>query len=453
MTIEELKALIEKANENFLAQKSLNETTELKVKTVTDAHDLLKTKYEALVKTINDGGGEKAIADAKKTADELNELKDEISDLRSKMRNPVDAVGGDKFKSALREIAIKAVVAFAHDGHKADIYEFVGNHAVEQLKTLNITSPEAGGLAIAEVLARDVMDYAREFSPILGEVGRKAAMTRSYRQLIKVTYPKVRKGFENVAGSEVDNTDTQTYAEVKSNDFKVSAEPRVTDEAMSAPDIDVYRDLVESMGDEIAVYLADQIVYGDGSDGEARGILGFRLDITDGTGQSWKPTLGAGRRNADTFPAYATGVSGKIAADDNAMVDFVIKSMAKLPSRYRRNAKWIMNENTKTLFELVRNANGDPIFRADYRTGEFVLNGKPVVIDDTMPDVGADKPFAIYGDLSRAYAINDGDINKMQVNPYIIRGCTVVEYDKEMFEMIQRSDAILIMVSTTNAAA
>lgn len=414
----------------------------------------LLIKFEALSKTIEDGGGSvKALEDMALT---IKELQDELSDVRLKQKTPLTAVTDEDQKKALESVAHEAVATFVkqkttEDGVKTDdLYKFVKGYGVDKIKTLNISNPETGGLAIAEVLARDVMDYAREFSPIIGEVGRKAAMTESFRQLIKVSFPSVRKGSENVAGTNPPDTDTQTYVEVVSQGFKVSAEPRITDEAMATPDIDIYRDLIESVGEEIGIYIADQLLYGDGTLGEARGLMTARLDITNTTGEAWKPTLGVGRRDSDQLPAYATGVSGQIAASDALIVDFVIKSMAKLPSRYRKGAKWFMNENTKTLFELVRNANGDPIFRADYRTGEFVLNGKPVVIDDTLPDVAVDSAFAMYGDLTRTLVINDGKINKMQINPYIKRGCTVVEFDKQMLEMIQRSDAVLVMVATTN---
>jgi HK97 family phage major capsid protein len=130
-----------------------------------------------------------------------------------------------------------------------------------------------------------------------------------------------------------------------------------------------------------------------------------------------------------------------------------MKFMRQLPVRYRSGAKLFMNENTLSVFELARDANERPVFRLTYMDGEVRLNGKPIVLDDNMPDVGANAAFIMYGDLKLAYVINNGDVEKMQINPYIVRGATVVEYDKEMFEMIQRSDALIIGVATTNALA
>ena len=342
--------------------------------------------------------------------------------------------------------------------NKLTFFDFVKNHATEQCKTLNLGTPAQGGLAVAETLDRDVMEYARDFSPIVSLVGYKASLTRSYRQLILITYPGVAEGVENIAGTKPAETSTQTYTEVKSKEFKLYAEPRITNEALYGTDIDVYSDLIALLGEQIAIYLAAQILKGDGQDKNCRGILSSnRVDITNETGKSFLPTLtadGNGARPADFYPVITTGVEGKIAADDKSMVDWVITTMSKLPSRYRRNAKWIMNENTKLMFELVRNANEDPIFRPDYINGEgFLLNGKPVVIDDTMPDVAKDSLFAMYGDLSMAFAYNNGDIDQMLLDPYTSKGNLIVYTEKEYFEMMQRSDAIIVCAATTNGPA
>ena len=149
----------------------------------------------------------------------------------------------------------------------------------------------------------DVLDHAREFSPVVQQIMLKSDMTRDYRQLIKITYPSIAEGIENVAGTVPAETSTQTYAEVKSKVFKLYAQPRITNEALMGADINVYQDLITSLGEEIGIYLAAQILYGDGTDLNARGILSSsRVDITDGTGKSWLPTLtptGVGARPSE----------------------------------------------------------------------------------------------------------------------------------------------------------
>ena len=428
-------------------------------------------KFEALSKQIEDGGGD--VKQLEEMATTIKELQSEISDVRSKHQKPSIVMPEDA-KTALKTIAGGAVGSFLaqkkRDGgvksdDLKDFMKIAADGVNEKIKSLNISTPADGGLAIAEILASDVLDYARNSYPILQEVGMKSGMTRDYRQLINLGGVGVRRGAENTDGqTKIDpstgkyiSTTTQTYAEVKSNAFQASAEPLISDHAMSAPDINIYNDLIVDLGIEVGEWLANDVTLGDGAlnggDGEARGILGSRLDITNLTGESWKPTKGVGRRNADVFPAYATNVSGDFGTDDKTRVDWLLKFMRQLPMRYRSGAKLYMNENTLSVFELARDKNDRPVFRVNYMDGEPRLNGKPVVLDDNMPDIAADAAFIMYGDLKLAYVINNGDVEKMQINPYIVRGATVVEYDKEMFEMIQRSDALIIGVATTNGLA
>lgn len=448
MTLEELQALITKATENYMAQKAENEKLQVKFNDLDKKHTDLQGAFDKL-KEAGDADG------MKKLADQLEEIQSEMSDLRTKHRAPVVAIDTKQQKEALQIIAKKAVGAFLKSKNKdGDFLEFVQSNAEMQLKTLNITNAADGGLAVAEVLARDVLDYYREVSPIVGEVGRKPSLTRSYRQLIRNTWPGVSEGIENVAGTVPAETSTQTYVEVKSKEFKMYASPRITNEALMGTDVDVYADLVVTLGEEMGRYLAAQILYGDGTDKNCRGILSSnRLDITNLTGESWKPTLGAGARNPDFYPAYATGVSGAIGADDKSKVDWLLTFMRKLPKRYRQGAKLYMNENTLLEFELLRDLDDKPVFRIDYMDGEPRLNGKPIVIDDTLPDIAVNSAFIIYGNLPMAFAINDGDIDQLLLDPYTQKGSLLVYTEKEMFEIAQRSDAILIGVATTNAAA
>jgi HK97 family phage major capsid protein len=383
-----------------------------------------------------------------------------MSDLRSKYKNPAAAITDTQQKEALRNIVMKAVgsVIKNNKNSKNDVFDSIKSEINTQIKTLNLATPAEGGLAVAEVLSMDVMDYAREFSPISQLVLMKAGMTRDYRQMIKITYPGISEGIEAVAGTVPAETSTQEYSEVKSKEFKLYAQPRITNEALFGTDINVYADLLVCLGEEIGIYLAAQLLFGDGTGKNARGILSSnRVDIANTTGQSFKPTLtptGAGARDSDFFPVVPTGVAGAIGADNIAIVDFVIDVTNKLPTRYLKKAKWVMNRTTKGIFEKVRDTQGNPIFLHDYIEGlvgkQLILNGYPVVIDDTMPNVATDSTFAMFGDLSQAFAMANGDIDQMLLDPYTKKGSLIVYTEKEFFEMIQRSDAIIVAAATVN---
>jgi len=450
-TPEELLAELNAALAAVEEMKTHNAAIETKLVDMETKHTDLMTQLDAAKEA-----GSKT-DDLVKT---ISELQDELSDVRTKLKTPAQVVTQEQ-KQAMHEAVIKPVVGAWVKGklnHTPDeFFKYVETAGAEAFKALNITNPEDGGLAVAEILSSDVIEYAREYSPILGEVGRKPSMTRNFRELVLVSYPSVQEGIENVAGVTISETSTQEYKEVVSKEFKANAKPRITDAAMYGTDIDVYGDLVRLLGREIGIYLAAQVLYGDGTGKNARGILSSnRIDITDGTGQSWKPTLApspANARDADYFPAKSTGVSGALGSDDVARVNLFIDIANELPSEYLSGAKWYMNRKTKGEIEKIRDADEKPIFRTNYMEGQVMLNGFPIVIDDTLPDIEADSTPIMFGDMTKAFAINDGDIDKMLLDPYTVDGCTVVKYDKEMFEMIQASDAIIVVAATTNGPA
>lgn len=447
---EKLKELLEKAQANFNEQREKNESL---TKQIAD----LQGKLDTVTEQMKNG------VDACQLQTKMEELVEEISDLRSKYRAPASVITDEQQKKAIHEVVMKSFGAFMkkNKGTQGDVVEGLTQEIENQVKTLNLSTPAQGGYAVMEVLSMDVLDHAREFSPIVQQIMLKSDMTRDYRQLIKITYPSIAEGIEAVAGTVPAETSTQTYAEVKSKVFKLYAQPRITNEALYGADINVYQDLITTLGEEIGIYLAAQILYGDGTDLNARGILSSnRVDITDATGKSWLPTLtptGVGARPSDYFPALGTGVSGDFGADDVARVNFLIDAEAALPTRYLVNAKWYMNRKTLARWKKVRFDDGKPALVWDYIDGTRgrvpLLNGYPVVVDDTMPDVAANSTPMIFGDLGRAFAYAPGDIDQLLLDPFTKKGNLIIYVEKNFTEIIQRSDAIIIVACTTNDGA
>lgn len=451
LTPEELKALLDQAVSDVATVQAANAELTTKVSTLLTAQDEAKTQLAAA----QEADGTKA-AELTST---ISELQDEISDLRSKVKNPVAVIPADT-KVIMRELVGKAAGSWLKSGKEktsvADFFVHVKNFSVDHFKSVNITNPGEGAEAVANVLSGEIMDRAREYSPILAQVGRKPSMTRSFREEVNLTFPQPEKGIENVAGNQLALTPTGTYGEVISQVFKVSARPFITDEAMYGADLDLYGDLVNKLGREIGVYLAAQILQGDGTSKAARGILSQRIDIADGTGESWKPTFtptGTGARDLDMYPVKSTGVDAALGADDDAITNLIIDLPNELPSEYLSGASYHMNRLTKGVLEKVKDNQGRPIFKTNYQEAGIRLNGYPVVIDDTLPIIASNSTPIIFGNLNRAYLINDGDIDKMILDPYTRDGGTTVKTDKEMFEMIGHNNAIIVVACTTNSGS
>lgn len=431
---EELKALLEKANANL-------EKLEVKVKSVETENATLKEMQEKASKL--DHASKSEVASLK------DELRNEIADLETKVKSGSPVVTIDQ--KALTLAFKNAVGKFAKlKDNTANFKSFV---ELEVKAALNISNTGEGLESIAEVLSREIIERARELYPIVGEI-RTRNMPRNLREEVLLSFPSVQEGIENVAGTSISETEVQRYGEVVNQVAKVNAKPRVTDEAMAAPDLDIYAHLLDLLQDEVGRYLAQQILFGNGTGKNMRGILSSnRVNITNLTGESWKPTFGAGARDLDFYPAYGTGVSASLPATDIAIVDWLIDLTTALPTKYLANAKFYMNRRTLAKFKKVRDANEQPVFLPTYMGQTMSLMGYPVVIEDYMPDIAADSLFMIFGDLKQAFSMSPGDIDKMLLDPYTVDGCTVVKVDKEYFEMVGKTDSILVCAATANAGA
>lgn len=449
---EELKALLEQATKNFESLKAKADYAEVKMKdaeaknqTIAADFEKQKLQYEA---------------DAKKQKEQMEELKNSLADLEEKTKSANVVVldkkdEGEKLTNAVKS-AIGAFIKAGSDRNDkskaaSGFKSFVEDHVKA---ALNLSTSGQGLESIDQILSREITHRAREAYPIMGAVGMKN-MPRSLRQEVLISYPAVQQGIENVAGSVVAQTDVQRYGEVVNKVAKVNAKPRITDEAMVGGDLDLYGELLTLLDDEIGRYAVMQILFGDGGSKNMRGILSSsRLNLTNLTGESFKPTVGAGARGLDFYPAKGTGVSGGLPATDVAKVDWLIDIETELPTMYLSGAKWYMNRRTLGAFKKVRDADERPIFASGYQGERMSILGYPVVIDDYMPDFDvANAPFLIFGDLSKAFYISPGDIDKLLLDPYTVDGCTLVKIDKEYFEMVGKNDAIIVGAATTAAGA
>ena len=148
MTLEELKALIEKATAHFEAQKKENETLTVAMKAQEEKFIQLKGDFDKL----KEGGDQD---EAKKMAKDLEDLANEISDLRSKHKEPITVVTQEQ-KQAIHDAVLKPVIGEWLKGKKnntsPELFKFIEQQGVERFKTLNITNADEGGRAVAEYL-------------------------------------------------------------------------------------------------------------------------------------------------------------------------------------------------------------------------------------------------------------------------------------------------------------
>lgn len=122
----------------------------------------------------------------------------------------------------------------------------------------------------------------------------------------------------------------------------------------------------------------------------ARGLT--NLALTGGTASDGVSALVP--KVVTTTAASATAVTY------NDLIDVLAK--VKAPHNAQGVASWVMNSATRAALMKVLDQNGRPIFVESAREGEpDRILGRPVVIDDNMPDIGAGKIPILFGDLSK----------------------------------------------------
>ena len=425
----DIKELFEKANANYEEQKEKTKALEIEIKSLKEKGDVDIENHP-----------------------KVKELENLIADLESKAKKlPHEKADDGKTIRQYTTVIVGKFLKQAHEekngGEKSQGFDLF---IKSEIKSLNLTNPGEGAESVANVLSRQIIERAREAYPILGEIGRRN-MPRDLREEVLVSYPSVQEGIENVAGIAIQETTTQEYREVKNRICKINAKPRITDEAMYASDLALYEQLMKLLDEEIGRYLLLQILRGNGTGKNMRGILTQRISDAE----SFKPTIDSAdpdaARDVDFYPMYRTGVAASLPVDSIALADWVIDYVAQLPTKYMKGAKHYMNRKTANVFRKARDADGNKLLvKSDAGKG-LEIEGYPVVIDDHMPDIAANSNPIIFGDLGQAFTISDGAINKMLLDPYTVDGNTVVKVDQEFYEMIGKNDAIVVIKVAVDA--
>jgi len=375
----------------------------------------------------------------------LTEVKNTQADLEAKFaENVVQTKEADyKFDVKAANVELKKAMS--------------GDKQVE-LKALTITGVGGQVLAIDQELGRVVIERARENVSILGAIGTKTVASTDYRELVLKTYPATAEQGEQISGVAWTSTATQTYVEVKMKVGKQYSKPQISSEAVADPAIDIFAHLEVLLSEEISRYWATQVLGGNGTANQIKGILfdgkdsGLtgHMDTRDPTvvadagvqGDSWKPVT---TRNPEVFPVIPTATIGAFPVLDKAFMDLLIDATVIVPSKYLAASKWTMNRRTLGAVRKLRDTQDRPLVQ--FEAGNFNLVGYPIMLEDYMPDAAVDSFPIIFGDLKSAYNLVNIDENYL-VDPYSVDGAVVLKTSVRKGSLIGNNDAIVVIQAT-----
>ena len=173
------------------------------------------------------------------------------------------------------------------------------------------------------------------------------------------------------------------FTSVNLGNFLAGALVKLSNSLVANTDIDLENKVIELMAEAVSRFMERECLIG--TDGKVEGLKGVTLKHT-------------------------TASASVLTADD------LIKTKNLVKKGFRKNAKWIMSNDTLTAVELLKDGNDRFIFREDVN-GEFdgYILGYPVEVSDNMAEIGAKADVVIFGDFSGLALKQKDDAVEMQV--------------------------------------
>lgn len=251
---------------------------------------------------------------------------------------------------------------------------------------LSTLSDPDGGFLVPDEMEKDIERLATD-SVAMRRLARIVSTTGEYKK--PLSKGGATGGWVAEMGSR-DETDTPDLTLFSPPMSEVYALPEVTQKLLDMSDFDVAGWLVEEINDVFVEMEGEAFITGNGV-GKPKGIIDTALMVANASWEYGKT-------------GYIT--SGNASLLSNADKLFTLQHSLK--PVYRKNASWLMNDNTFEVIRKFKDGEGNYIWRPGLsENAPDMLLGKPVEIDDNMDDIGANAyPIAV-GEFKRAYTIVD----------------------------------------------
>ena len=326
---------------------------------------------------------------------ELQKDKDRLDQIEAKMNRGEFGGGGSEENAKAKAEHTAAFNAMFRKGQEGGLRD------LEVQAALTTQSDPDGGFIVPE-------EVDTEITRVLGTVSAMRQLAR-VQVVGSATYKKLHNLGGTASGwvgeqASRPETDTPTLSQLEFPAMELYANPSATQGMLDDGSFDVGAWLAEEVAIEFAEQEGTAFITGDGV-AKPRGILSY-TNVANAS-YSW-----------GSVGFISTGTSGDFAADP-AGGDALINLQHALKSGYRNNGNWLMNDLTLAQVRLLKDSNGDYLWRAGLEAGASeTLLGKPVETDDNMPDMAANSFSVAFGDFRRGYLITDRMNARVLRDPY-----------------------------------
>lgn len=186
---------------------------------------------------------------------------------------------------------------------------------------------------------------------------------------------------------------------------EIFANPAATQRLLDDAAVDIDQWLSQGFSNEFTRQEGIAFVAGNG----VNKPMGF-LQYTVGGAAETGPLAHPGGTLSMTVSGNATGIPN---------TDVLVDLKYGLAAPYRQNATWLMNSQTAASIAKMKDGDDNYIWRESLLASEpSTLLGRPVEIDENMPNIGAGLYPIAFGDFNAGYLINDRIGIRILRDPY-----------------------------------
>ncbi|HOX15832.1 MAG TPA: phage major capsid protein [Smithellaceae bacterium] len=215
---------------------------------------------------------------------------------------------------------------------------------------------------------------------------------------------------------------------------EIYAMPSTTQKLLDMSDFDVEAWLLEEINDVFVTTEGTGFITGNGVS-RVKGIIDSALMVANASWEYGKT-------------GYIAGGSATLLNNADKLVDL----QHALKPVYRQNGTWLMNDTTFSVIRKFKDGDGNYLWRPGLlENAADTLLGKPIAIDDNMPDIGADTYPIAFGDFKRAYTIVDHVSGvRLLRDPFTVKGFVIFYVTKRIAGGISNYEALKFLKIATS---
>ena len=328
----------------------------------------------------------------------LAELRAGLDDVNLRLRagDLNGQAGAYGLLSASSQRAVAALGQFAKTGDSAVMA------ALNPQSSAHKGSDPDGGYLVPDEISSTIISLQRDISP-LRRLAR-VVPTRSHSYSQPINRNGTASGWVSERGPRPE-TEALDLAMLDFPSGEIYANPAVTQQLLDDNDFNLGSFLVEEISKEFDQQEGASFVVGTGRD-QPQGFLTYPTYI--------------GKANA-TFmqiEAVKTG-DGTTLGTSTAAGDKLIDLLHSMKAPHRRKSTWLMNSTTQGTVSKLKDGDGNYLWQRALTAGSpDMLLGRPVELDENMPDIGAGAYPIALGNWSDGYLINDRMGVRVLRDPY-----------------------------------